>query len=184
MRALLILVALGGVASADEIDRVAKLGFRAGVGALPIATREARTTSLTLGVEHPTFGRTRLFGEAEWLWFGEWNEERAARMNLAQVHGIGQRATVGLRRALAVKSMDDVVRVFLDAELGGGAMVTSEDRMGIAAVPIGIFGLRLGYDFRNGDSSSRVFEAEFMVRGVIVPTGYGLMFGVGMSWGD
>ena len=172
-----LLAAMTGVASAGgEVDRVAKLGFRIGYGPVPIEKHEARTTTIAIGIEHPTFGKTRMFGEWEWMWINGWRDEN--------LHGSGQRMTAGLRRAFGVLSTSSTVRMFIDGELGGGAMLATEDRMGESAVPVGLAGLRLGYDFRNGESSSRVFEAEVLVRTIVVPTGYGIMFGVGMLWGD
>ncbi|MCX5746367.1 MAG: hypothetical protein NT062_28150 [Proteobacteria bacterium] len=179
-----LVVSLATPARADELDRVTKFGFRIGYGAVPLATSEARSTSLGLGIEHPAFGATRVFGEWEWLWIDEWNDANAEASMRAPLHGSGQRATLGLRHALGVLHVNEMIRMFVDSEVGGGAMLASEDRMGVSAVPVGIAGLRLGYDFRRGSSSARVLEAEFMLRAVIVPTGYGLMFGVGMLWGD
>ncbi len=186
MRALIVTVVLlvAGRAQADGVDLVAKLGFRVGYGPMSFAHRSVSATSIEIGVEHPVFGNTRVFGEWEWMWLSERDPDQAMAIGREPTHGSGQRVSAGLRHALIAKSHHEMAW-YLDGELGGGAMLASEDTLGTHAVPTGIVGMRLGFDFRNGDSTSRVFETEILVRALVTPRdGTGLLVGVGMLWGD
>ena len=186
-------VALAGdVAIADDDDDDGSpafnmFGFRMSIGALPVDGARATTFALGLGVEHPAFGKTRVFGEAEWLWLMQQGEREMDSVPIRPTrHGNGHRVSVGLRRELVAKNAGRRVRMFIDAELGGSLALTNDNAVGFAVVPGGLAGLRLGYDiYSRADSSpSQTFEAELLVRAIAVPDGVGFMTGVGMLWGN
>jgi hypothetical protein len=186
----LALVVLAGTARADDADDdpgFNMLGFRFGVGALPIEDTHTMTFSLGLGVEHPVFTRTRVFGEYEWLWLLP-SDARAASSMLPrpEEHGSGHRTLVGLRRELTSKRIGRGFSLFLDTELGGGVALVDDNMRGMSFLPTAFIGLRGGYDFysREDDSPSRTFEAELLVRAVAIQQGIGMLFGVGMFWGN
>lgn len=170
-------------ARADGIDLVPKLGFTVGYGGLPIHAQETRATTLGLDVEHPAWGQTRAFGDWEWMWLADADATGAMAAGRDVVHGSGQRALAGLRRALVVGG-DHELRYFLDGEAGGGAMLADDNTMGTHVNGVGLVGLRLGINLRNGDSSSRVWQLDVGLRAILVPNDYGVAFGVGMAWGD
>ena len=195
----LTLVILAGVASAHPVDEPPAssdddddpgfnmLGFRFTVGALPLDGAQATALSLGLGVEHPVFQKTRVFGEYEWLWLFR-NDQRAidSMAPRPEEHGSGHRTLVGLRRELKGKRLSSAFSLFLDGELGGGVALVNDNMTGLELMPTAFLGLRGGYDFysRNHDSPSRTFEAEFLLRAVAVQDGIGVLFGVGMFWGN
>jgi hypothetical protein len=171
----------------DEPPAFNMFGFRVSAGALPIEGDRATVLSVGLGVEHPVFKKTRMFGEYEWLWMTR-PDERAGDSVVPRPerHGTGHRASFGLRRELIAKQMSRNVRVFIDAELGGCAALVNDNMSGVAFLPGGFAGLRLGYDIYTGSDSSpsRTFELEMLVRSVSIAHGTGVLFGVGMLWGN
>jgi hypothetical protein len=186
-----VTIALAGdVAVAEDDDgspAFNMFGFRMSIGALPVDGARATTFALGLGVEHPAFGRTRVFGEAEWLWLMHQDEREMDSVAIRpERHGNGHRVSVGLRRELVAKNAGGRVRMFIDAELGGSLALTNDNAVGFAVVPGGLAGLRLGYDiYSRADSSpSQTFEAELLVRAIAVQDGVGFMTGVGMLWGN
>lgn len=164
-------------------------GFRIGIGALPLS---GRTTTASiglggLGVEHPVFAKTRVFGEYEWLWLiPEDTRAMTGGVLRPERHGSGHRATVGLRRELLAKRVGRNVRMFVDGELGGGLALANDNLRGAQRLPAGEIGARLGYDMysSNDDSPSRTFEVEILLRAVAVREGVGMMMGMGMLWGN
>jgi hypothetical protein len=171
----------------DDSPAFNMFGFRMTAGALPLDGDRATVMSIGLGVEHPVFKKTRVFGEYEWLWL-TWLDERA--MDSVAVrperHGNGHRVWTGLRRELIAKNIGRNVRLFVDGELGGGAALVDDNMHGVALVPAGLGGLRFGYDIYSGvDSSpSRTFEVELLVRAVVIGDGAGALVGIGMLWGN
>lgn len=160
-------------------------GFRMAVGALPLDGGRATTLSLGLGVEHPVFRKTRVFGEYEWLWLSH-DDERAMDSVVARPerHATGHRASIGLRRELIGTGRG--ARFFVDAELGGGLALANDNVMGLLVIPAGLAGVRLGYDLysRSDSSPSSTFEAELLVRVIAIRDGAGVMMGIGMLWGN
>lgn len=162
-------------------------GFRFSVGALPLDGQRATVLSVGLGVEHPVFKKTRVFGEYEWLWLS-WIDERG--MDSVAVrperHGTGHRASLGLRRELIAKNIGRSVRMFVDGEIGGGVALVNDNMHGVDFVPSGLAGLRFGYDMYSSvdDSPSRTFEIELLLRAVAIDHGIGGMMGLGMLWGN
>jgi hypothetical protein len=194
----LALVSLTAVAAADsdveddyyeDDDEPAfnMLGFRLGAGMLPVEGLRTTMFSVGLGVEHPVFDKTRVFGEYEWLWLSRIDERAMQTMSIRpERHASGHRATAGLRRELVAKNMSRSLRLFLDGEIGGGVALVNDNLSGVALVPAGIVGLRVGYDVysRSDDSPSRTFEAELLVRGIAIEHGLGVLVGIGMLWGN
>jgi hypothetical protein len=101
-------------------------------------------------------------------------------------HGSGHRTFIGLRRELESKRVSRGFSLFLDTEVGGGVALVNDNMTGVEFLPTAFLGLRGGYDFysRNEDSPSRTFEAEFLLRAIAIQDGIGLLFGVGMFWGN
>jgi len=161
-----------------------KLGFRIGFGKLHVADRRMSTVSLGLHLEHPVFETVRVFAEYEWMWFGDKAPMSPASEGLP---GSGHRTHVGLRTELMGTTIMDAIHLYLDAEVGGGLAVLSDDISGVQVLPHAFAGLRAGYDFVWGKKharSSRVWEAELLARAIRVPGGTGALFGIGMLWGD
>ena len=177
VKVIVALVVLCGVARADDAFNM--FGFRMSAGALPIDGGDTLTISLGLGVEHPVFKKTRVFGEYEWMWLRERDPTMPER------HGNGHRASVGLRRELVGVGKRQL-RLYVDAELGGGLALTNDEMAGFALVPAGFVGLRTGYDLysRADDSPSRTFELELLLRAIAIRDGAGMLIGVGMLWGN
>jgi hypothetical protein len=57
---------------------------------------------------------------------------------------------------------------------------------GTEVLPAAFVGMRFGYDLysRRDDSPSRTFETALMLRTVANHDGVGLLFGLGMFWGN
>jgi hypothetical protein len=198
----LALLLLAGVASAQPPDDTGEyieepaeepafnmFGFRFSAGALPIEASHTTTLSVGLGVEHPVFKKTRVFGEYEWLWLTRVDvSERAMTSPIMRPehHGTGHRASIGVRRELIGKRLGRSVRVFVDGELGAGVALVNDNMTGVAFLPSGLGGLRFGYDIysRSDSSPSRTFEAEFLLRAIAIQGGVGGMAGLGMFWGN
>lgn len=158
------------------------LGARVGFGSMPIYGASTLAVSLGLGVEHPVFPRTRVFGEYDWVWL---STAPGPMDSAPEHHGSGHRAVAGLRRELIGKGGQSM-RAFVDGEVGGGLMIANDSMMGVALVPTGFVGIRLGYDIysRHDDSPSRTFEIEILTRVLMVPDGVGFLTGFGMAWGN
>ena len=171
----------------DDAPAFNMLDMRFGVGALPVAGSAQMTISLGLGIEHPVFKKTRVFGEYEWMWLFDRGSDRTYMLNPPppERHGTGQRAMLGLRRELLGKGGHSL-RAFLDGEIGGGLALANDNMRGLQTLPSAFAGLRVGYDMysRVDDSPSRTFEFEMLYRVIAVPDGLGMMFGIGMAWGN
>jgi hypothetical protein len=126
-----------------------------------------------------------VFAEYEWMWFGDKAPMEPAAEGLP---GTGHRTSAGLRAELMGGTLQQKMHFYIDAELGGGLGVMSDDTSGVQVLPHAFAGLRAGYDFLWGDRnrhSSRVFEAALTARALKLPDGgTGAMFGIGMLWGD
>lgn len=191
---MLALVLLSSTAFAqeadDEDDGFNMLEMRVGFGTMPIDDgASSLTVALGLGVEHPVFKRTRVFGEYEWLWlsFNPGNQQSGtALMDSEREHnGSGHRAVLGLRREL-VGTGRHAMHAFVDGELGGGLAIVNDSMYGLEMLPTGFVGMRAGWDLysHNDDSPSRTFELTMMLRVLAVSDGVGVMTGLGMAWGN
>jgi hypothetical protein len=197
--AALVLVALTTVAHAsppdpdDYVDEVDEdpafnmFGFRMSFGALPLHGARTSSLSVGIGVEHPVFHKTRVFGEYEWLWLTTADERAMDTVVMRpERHASGHRASLGLRREMLGKNLGSSVRMFIDGEVGGAFALANDNLSGVELIPAGLVGVRFGYDMysRSDESPSRTFEAELLVRLLIVEGGAGAMLGVGMLWGN
>jgi hypothetical protein len=194
----LALVALTAAAHASPPDYVEEpdvedepafnmLGFRFAAGAVPRDGGRSSVLSLGLGVEHPVFGKTRMFGEYEWLWLAHYDERAMDSVVVRpERRASGHRASLGLRRELLAKTPGSSVRLFIDVELGAGLALVDDNMTGFELAPAGIAGLRVGYDIysRSDESPSRTFEAEMLFRALFVEGGVGGMAGIGILWGN
>ena len=196
MRSLVIVAALASSASASpsyyaastpterSAPAIQRFGYRLGFGQLPLSGHPNFVFSIGLNFDQHLVGKLRLLGEYDWLWTESRDPEATARMTPPE-YGDGHRVQIGLRYNLA-RTRSLPVRVFIDAELGGGAALVTDNLTGTRFLPTGFTGLRLGYDVRtrNPDSPSRMFTAEFTVRAIAIDHGIGVMGGVGMQWGN
>jgi hypothetical protein len=158
-----------------------KLGFRIGLGPIPLHEHRLMVVGLGLAVEHHLAGKWRILGEYEYVWLSDMDSERGDDL----AHN-GHRFHTGLRRVLADATLKQVLRFYVDGELGGGLMtasVPSSLRMDAAVLPHAFAGIRFGYNFIQKDNkASRSWDAEFLLRAIAVPDGVGLAFGIGMAW--
>jgi len=196
----LVLVSLTAVASAEALqpDEYVEaepepnpafnmFGFRFSAGALPIDGSHTVVLSVGLGVEHPVFKKTRVFGDYEWLWLSRVDERDInSVVPRPERHGNGHRTSLGLRRELVGKRLGSTVRMFIDGEVGANVALVNDNMTGVAFLPGALGGLRFGYDVysRSDSSPSRTFEAEVLVRAIAIQHGAGALLGVGMFWGN
>jgi hypothetical protein len=162
------------------------LETRFAFGSMPIDDgASSLTVSLGLGVEHPVFKRTRVFGEYEWLWLASTPVDPALMASEPEHNGSGHRAVLGLRRELAGKG-SYATHVFVDGEVGGGLGIVNDSMFGMRMLPTGFVGMRVGWDIysHKDDSPSRTFEMNLLVRVLAVSDGVGVMTGIGMAWGS
>ncbi len=174
------------VIATDEQPGFNMFGFDAAIGAQPRDGQSAVAMSLGLGVEHPVFKRTRVFGEYAWLWWQQRDSsERAGTAPRPDRDATGHRASLGLRRELKAKD-GRTMRLFVDGELGGSVALVNDSMEGAELVPAGFFGLRAGYDLysRRDSSPSRTFETALFLRTIGTRDGVGITFGLGMAWGN
>jgi hypothetical protein len=176
---------------ADDDDDGDDAGFnmletRIGFGTMPIGDgASSLTVSLGLGVEHPVFKRTRVFGEYEWLWLASTPVDPALMASEPEHNGSGHRAVLGLRRELVGKG-SYAMHMFVDGEVGGGLGIVDDSMFGMRMLPTGFVGMRAGWDIysHKDDSPSRTFEMNLLVRVLAVSDGVGVMTGIGMAWGS
>jgi len=186
MIALTAILLSSTAAFADDDDPgFNMLGTRFGFGTMPIEGASTLTVSLGLGVEHPVFKKTRVFGEYEWLGLASPSVDPAALMTEQEHTGSGHRVVLGLRREL-VGTGRHSMHAFVDGELGGGLAIANDSMYGLEILPTGFVGMRAGWDIysRNDDSPSRTFELDMMLRVLALPDGVGVMTGLGMAWGS
>lgn len=176
---LVLVLVLAPRAHAEPSDEPRNLfGFRIGLGMLPLDDQKLATYSVGLGVEHPAFGRWRVFGDYEWLWV-----ERTHTDTMPGIHGDGQLATLGVRHAIAATTVLHDLRLYADAELGGSFALVDDDARGLHALPAGLAGVRVGYDLPGARrSESKLLEFEVVVRAIAIPGGVGVAGGVGALW--
>jgi hypothetical protein len=175
------------VAEQNEPAAFNMFGFRMTTGVLSSERDRSSIVSVGLGVEHPVFQRTRVFGEYEWLWLTRVDERDLSSMVARpERHATGQRASLGLRRELIATKLTGSARLFIDGELGAGVDLVNDNMTGVALLADVVGGLRFGFDIYSSsdDAPSRTFEAELVVRAIAIPGGMGVTTGVGMLWGN
>lgn len=176
------------IAEKDDSPAFNMFGFDMEMGFVPHDGANALAMSLGLAVEHPVFTKTRVFGEYDWLWLSPRDSSTRAMIGTSprpERHASGHRASLGLRRELKAKGGGHM-RLFIDGELGGGLALVNDSMAGATLAPSGFIGLRFGYDLysRRDSSPSRMFETALVVRAVGVRDGLGIVFGLGMYWGN
>jgi hypothetical protein len=167
--ALAFVLAASTARAEHDVD-LPKLGLRLDVGGVP----NVMAFGLEVGVEHPVAGKLRAFGEFEWLWL------TGSTSTDSDVGGVGQRAHVGVRHVLAATKLRNVLRFFVDGELGGGFTLMTDNMTGAHAIPHALAGVRLGYDIVQ---HARTLECDLVFRAIVVEHAASLMFGVGVAWG-
>jgi hypothetical protein len=158
-----------------------KLGFRIGGARIPLAEHLALgAMSLAIGVDHEVWGETRVIAEYECLYLSETTDDP----EMAPVFtGMGHRTHLGLRRALATKTFENI-RFYIDGEAGGG-LALLETPTGGEVLPHGFVGMRAGYQLtKQRARGSRVLETEIQFRAIAVEHGVGFGGGLGFWWGD
>lgn len=200
MKALLVLIAATSVASAHPIlvdpgppPRITvarppaeklhtRLGWRAGMGKLPIDDREITAVGLVqLTADIVIAARTRTFAEYEFLLLSRDEPQMDAPSS-----GIGHRGSLGLlRELLGRRTRDRVARFDMSAEIGGGATLVS-GALAERVIPHGLAGLRFGFSLHldRDKKPEPSFGFELLLRATVVPDGVGFGFGVGMVWGE
>jgi len=182
--AALVALTFASAARADVSDPPPKttwsrLGTRIAYGLVPKDGYQS-TESIGVSLDHPILGGWRLLGEYEYLWIGPRDGDQMD-LGVAGLADSGHRVHAGMRRRLASKSfVFDHFGFWLDAEAGAGAMVVPKD-MDTLWVPHGFLGMRFGMDLR---FDKRIWEYEILLRGLVVPDGAGVLFGIGLVWGE
>jgi hypothetical protein len=174
----------------DDDDQPAfnMFGFDMSIGAQPHNGENALAMAIGLGVEHPVFRRSRVFGEYAWMWLLPRERDPRALTSMTERperDANGHRVSLGLRRELKAKATRSM-RLFIDGELGGSVALVHDSMIGTEVVPSAFAGLRAGYDLYSSrdDSPSRTFETALTLRTVANHDGLGLLFGLGMFWGN
>ncbi len=158
------------------------LGFRMGVGQLTIGHHPMTTMSVAVVTERRLLASLRGFAEYEWL---SLSNVTTGLPETQRLEGYGHRGDLGLRHVLVDTTLKQVVRFYIDGEVGGGLAWSTDNMTGAHVQPHGIVGLRFGYTMITPDekSPSKEFECDFLLRTIINQESAGLMFGVGMTWG-
>jgi hypothetical protein len=174
----------------DDDDQPAfnMFGFDMSIGVQPHDGANALAMSIGLGVEHPVFKKTRVFGEYAWMWLLPRDRDPRAQTSTAprpDRDANGHRVSLGLRRELKAKESGSM-RMFIDGELGGSVALVHDSMDGTEVLPAAFVGMRFGYDLysRRDDSPSRTFETALLLRTVATHDGVGMTFGLGMFWGN
>lgn len=186
MRALaILLVASTASAEPPQIATDPKpdwtlLGTRIAFGSVPIGDTPMTTMSLAVSLDRPVIGRWRVVGEYEHLWIGERDLEAHAMTGAASLADSGHRVHLGVRRRLLEKDYArGMVSLFLDGEVGGGAMLV-DTADGALARTHAFAGVRAGLAL---EQATR-WEYEIEVRGLALADGPGVLFGIGLVWGE
>lgn len=187
MRPLLALLLATSVAHAypvfvpveeDPPEPLTKLGFRIGGANIPLADQTSLgALSLAIGVDHEVWGATRLFAEYEWMYLHQDTDA------MPTFSGMGHRTHLGVRRALATKSIEGLT-FYLDGE-GGGGLALLESPADAEVMPHIFVGARAGYQItKRRARASRTLEVEVQIRAILLEHGTGIGGGLGFWWGD
>lgn len=187
-RALVLVLVLASSASADKLpfaddpprDDWHLLGTRIAYGSIPVGDTPMTTMSLAVAIDRPLFGRWRIGAEYEYLWIGKRDFEAHKETGVASLSDSGHRVHLGLRHRLLDKRYAyGKVELFLDGEAGGGAMLVDREE-GALALPHAFVGVRAGFGLEYGTR----WEYEMFIRGLAVRDGPGVLFGIGLVWGE
>ena len=177
MRALLVIIALAGVAYADT-----KLGFRLAFSRTPLEEEPLGAMGIALGLEHRISDRNRAMAEYEFMWLNRVPPEDEMPAEPPQPYaGMGHRVHLGFRREIERKDLHSI-RFYADVEIGGG-LGMYDAPTGVEVEPHGFLGVRGGYHIRMSDSKSTQFETEIHFRALFLEYGVGFGGGLGFYWG-
>jgi hypothetical protein len=188
VRLVLALVVLCSVAHAEMIvvappPKPSLLGTRINYGLLPVGDWMT-TASLSVSYDRSFAGKWHFVAEYEYLWLGktDWNDHMEVESGVASLDDSGQRLSLGLRRRLWTESWGGSFRVLFDADAGVGAMLVDKENDAIA-LPVGYAGVHGAFELES-DSDEHIWQYEIVLRGIGVPDGVGVLFGIGLAWGD
>lgn len=158
-----------------------KLGFHLGGGDLPLGVaQESKVFGVEL--ERPLIGRLR--GVADYSYVSVLEDAPATR--IAPATGNGDRLSLGLRHALLGKTWEHLLRLALDAELGGGIEWTNDPFTRDSAQPFGYVGIRGCWSILAFETTSEtlILEPSLAVRAVVIDGGAGIEVAFGWSFGN
>lgn len=157
-----------------------RLGTRIGFGSVPVDGTPMTTASISVSLDRPLAGRWRVLGEYEHVWIGARDLDAHAMTGVASLAASGHRVHAGLRRRLLEKTWArGLFGVFVDGEAGAGAMLVDRTE-GAHGVPHLFAGLRAGFALEQ----QTLWDYEVILRGLAVPDGAGVLFGIGLVWGQ
>lgn len=157
-----------------------RLGTRVAYGLVTIDDAPLTTMSIGISIDRPVVGKWRALAEYEHLWIGpyDWDSD----VGVAALPDGGHRAHLGVRRELVEKRWSyGRVRAFVDGEAGGGAMLVDRMTGDALAVAHAFAGVRAGLSLAWDD---RRLDYEVVVRGLATTEGAGVLFGIGLVWGE
>ena len=171
-------IAYADVADPPPKTTWSRLGTRIGFGVVPDGEYQ-QTTSIGVELDHPISGKWRLLGEYEYLWIGPLDDQMD--LGVAGLDDSGHRIHAGVRRRLGSKMLSfEHFGVWTDIEAGAGMMVVAR-QTDSRWLPHGFLGARFGMELR---FDRRIWEYEVLLRGLVVPDGAGVLFGIGFVWGE
>lgn len=161
------------------------LGVRTGVGSLPLRSVDSLAVGLLqlTGDVELTAGM-RAFGEYEFLIVSDQRSD--SRMQSRD--GVGHRGNLGLAHEIVAGNVRNA-HLYITAEAGAGSTRITGTIGGAAGgvtMLHGFAGVRFGIEIRPEDATTkpeRSIGFELLVRGIAVPDGAGLVFGLGLVWG-
>jgi hypothetical protein len=172
-------IARGDVSDPPPKTTWSRLGTRLGFGLVPRDGYQS-TISISVSLDHPVSRNWRLLGEYEYLWIGPRDADQMD-LGVAALPDSGHRLNAGVRRRLGSKSfVFDHFAFWIDVEGGAGMMLVARE-MDSIWLPHAFVGTRVGMDLR---ADRRIWEYEILLRGLLVPDGVGVLFGIGLVWGE
>ena len=213
MRALIVVVALASAARAEPILATQlkgsltiveyetyetkktwnRLGTRVNYGAMKLDDRSLSTSSIAVSFDRAVAGRARalrVLGEYEYMWLGPYDVDEQMKTGAGSLPDNGHRMNLGLRMMCVEKFwVERHFGVWLDAELGAGAMVIDRELGGVVATPHAFVGARFGMsllwdqDEEESRGDTDRWDYEIVLRGLAMPEGFGVLFGIGLAWG-
>ena len=191
-RALLVVAALANIARAESIARDEpllireertswdRLGTTLRDGLVVVDGTVMTTMGIGVLIDRPIAARWRGLAEYEHLWLGPydyWND-----VGVASLAHSAHRVHLGIRRELGERRLEhSTVRLFVDLEAGGGAMLVDRAMGSSLGVAHAFAGVRGGAAFVWNE---RRIEYEFVLRGLASTEGPGVLFGIGVGWGE
>jgi hypothetical protein len=185
LAAALAATAAAGTAHADDDEPrpVAPLGWRFGIGGLPLdgEKRFAGNLGVTRGF---TIGETRVSAEyAIGLLSAAGSDDTPM---VPPARGTAHRGTGVARVGLWKRPWGTDSRLYLDGELGAELVLAFDSRAGRVLAPNAVAGLRFGCEMfgrRSLDSPSRIMDGLFTFRFHADRLAVGAIFSMGMDFG-